>query len=118
MGIVLLAEKNSEGVADLVALKTIRTKSADHEMRLKQEANIATGLRHENIVKTYGLEAIPYSQLPASLLTELGQLQVASSRKADIASIAPGQRKAGAPVKNPPSERAAAPTDDRKLVLM
>ncbi|RPH41407.1 MAG: hypothetical protein EHM91_10185, partial [Planctomycetota bacterium] len=48
MGIVLLAEKNSEGVADLVALKTIRTKSADHELRLKQEANIDTGLRHEN----------------------------------------------------------------------
>jgi hypothetical protein len=51
---VLLAEKNSEGVADLVALKTIRTKSADHETAPKQEANIATGLRHENIVKTYG----------------------------------------------------------------
>ena len=65
MGIVFLAEKDSEGVVDLVALKTIRTKSADQEKRLREEANIATGLRHENIVKTYGLESIPYSQNPA-----------------------------------------------------
>ena len=70
MGIVLLAEKDCEGVADLVALKTIRTKSADHEKRLKEEANLATGLRHENIVKTYGLESIPYSQLPPEFLRE------------------------------------------------
>src|SRR5258706_51297 len=81
MGIVLLAEKNSEGVADLVALKTIRTKSADHEMRLKQEANIATGLRHENIVKTYGLEAIPYSQLPPDFLQEYDKLSFEDAKR-------------------------------------
>src|SRR3954470_11113702 len=81
MGIVLLAEKNSEGVADLVALKTIRTKSADHEMRLKQEANIATGLRHENIVKTYGLEAIPYSQLPPEFLQEFDKLSFEDAKR-------------------------------------
>lgn len=81
MGIVFLAEKNSEGVVDLVALKTIRTKSADHEMRLKQEANIATGLRHENIVKTYGLEAIPYSQLPAEFLQEFDKLSFEDARR-------------------------------------
>ena len=81
MGIVLLAEKNSEGVADLVALKTIRTKSADHEMRLKQEANIATGLRHENIVKTYGLESIPYGQLPAEFLQEFDKLSFEDAKR-------------------------------------
>src|SRR5207244_1246040 len=81
MGIVLLAEKNSEGVADLVALKTIRTKSTDHEMRLKQEANIATGLRHENIVKTYGLEAIPYGQLPPEFLQEFDKLSFEDARR-------------------------------------
>jgi serine/threonine protein kinase len=81
MGIVLLAEKNSEGVADLVALKTIRAKSADHEMRLKQEANIATGLRHENIVKTYGLESIPYSQLPAEFLQEFDRLSFEDAKR-------------------------------------
>jgi serine/threonine protein kinase len=85
MGIVLLAEKNSEGVADLVALKTIRTKSADHEMRLKQEANIATGLRHENIVKTYGLEAIPYSQLPPEFLQEFDKLSFEDARRSAVA---------------------------------
>jgi serine/threonine protein kinase len=81
MGIVLLAEKNSEGVADLVALKTIRTKSSDHESRLKQEANIATGLRHENIVKTYGLEAIPYSQLPPEFLQEFDKLSYEEAKR-------------------------------------
>jgi serine/threonine-protein kinase len=81
MGIVLLAEKNSEGVADLVALKTIRTKSADHEMRLKTEANIATGLRHENIVKTYGMEAIPYGQLPPEFLQEFDKLSFEDARR-------------------------------------
>jgi serine/threonine protein kinase len=93
MGIVLLAEKNSEGVADLVALKTIRTKSADHELRLKQEANIATNLRHENIVKTYGLEAIPYGQLPPEFLQEFDKLSFEDARRSAIQSRAvPGGR--------------------------
>jgi len=92
MGIVLLAEKNSEGVADLVALKTIRAKSADHEMRLKQEANIATGLRHENIVKTYGMEAIPYSQLPPEFLQEFDKLSFEDARRHALQRAVPGGR--------------------------
>lgn len=84
MGIVLLAEKNSEGVADLVALKTIRAKSSQHEQRLKEEANIATGLRHENIVKTYGLEAIPYSQLPQEFLREFDTLSFENARRLQV----------------------------------
>jgi serine/threonine protein kinase len=99
MGIVLLAEKNSEGVADLVALKTIRAKSADHELRLKQEANIATGLRHENIVKTYGLEAIPYSQLPPDFLKEFDSLSVENARREELRKVAPGGRFADARTK-------------------
>ena len=92
MGIVLLAEKNSEGVADLVALKTIRTKSADHELRLKQEANIATGLRHENIVKTYGLEAIPYDQLPPEFLQEFDKLSFEDAKRHAIQkNLVPGR---------------------------
>jgi serine/threonine protein kinase len=93
MGIVFLAEKNSEGVADLVALKTIRTKSAHHELKLKEEANIATGLRHENIVKTYGLESIPYGQLPADFLREFDTLSFENARRVHVQGrMTPGAR--------------------------
>jgi serine/threonine protein kinase len=116
MGIVLLAEKNSEGVADLVALKTIRTKSADHEMRLKQEANIATGLRHENIVKTYGLEAIPYGQLPPDFLREFDTLSFESARRVEIRRGAvPGGRFADARTRFRVSPQS---TTEQKLYLM
>ena len=91
MGIVLLGEKNSEGVSDLVALKTIRAKSADHETRLKQEANTATGLRHENIVKTYGLESVPNAQLPAEFLREFDTLSFDNARRAAPRSVAGGR---------------------------
>lgn len=67
MGIVFLAEKDCEGVMDYVVLKTIRNLSVEQTDRLKQEANIATSLRHENIVKTYGLESIAYSELPENI---------------------------------------------------
>lgn len=67
MGIVFLAEKDCEGVMDYVVLKTIRNLSQEQTDRLKQEANIATSLRHENIVKTYGLESIAYSELPENI---------------------------------------------------
>jgi serine/threonine-protein kinase len=92
MGIVFLAEKNSEGVADLVALKTIRTKSANHEARLKEEANLATGLRHENIVKTYGLEAIPYSGLPREFLREFDHLSYEDARRVRLEKGAAGAK--------------------------
>lgn len=71
MGIVFLAEKDNEGVKDYIVLKSIKTLSKEHEDRLRHEANIATGLRHENIIKTYGLEAIPFSALPESFIKEL-----------------------------------------------
>ncbi len=64
MGIVYLAQRTCMGVSDLVVLKTIRVFNPKEEEHLRNEANIATQLRHENIVKTYGLEALPYSALP------------------------------------------------------
>ena len=111
MGIVLLAEKNSEGVSDLVALKTIRAKSADHESRLKREANTATGLRHENIVKTYGLESIPYSQLPGEFLKEFDSLSFENARRA-----APRAVRVGDPRTRVHVQTGGA--DARKLLLM
>jgi serine/threonine protein kinase len=116
MGIVLLAEKNSEGVVDLVALKTIRTKSADHEKRLKQEANIATGLRHENIVKTYGLEAVPYSQLPPEFLQEFDRLSFEDARRHAIRpATVPGGRLGDARTK---LRIAPGSASDQKMYLM
>ncbi len=67
MGIVFLAERNACGVEDQVVLKTVISFSEDYIEDLKKEANIATGLRHENIVKTYGLESISSRKLPGTL---------------------------------------------------
>lgn len=64
MGIIFLAEKNTGGVLDEVVLKCLRIVNIEEEEKLKQEANIATMLRHENIVKTYGLEMVRMSKLP------------------------------------------------------
>ena len=75
MGIVYLAERNAEEVIDYVVLKTIKTLSADRVARLRSEANIATLLKHENIVKTYGLESIPFRALPQSFQEEIGRLR-------------------------------------------
>ncbi len=64
MGMVYLAERNSEGVIDHVVLKTLKTIDEKQIIQLRNEANIATILRHENIVKSYGMESIPISKLP------------------------------------------------------
>jgi serine/threonine protein kinase len=82
MGIVFLAEKDAEGVVDEVVLKTIKTLSPEHEEKLKREANIATRLRHENIVKTYGLESIPYGELPEGFRKEIDALDPEQARRA------------------------------------
>ncbi|MCR4316540.1 MAG: serine/threonine protein kinase [Planctomycetes bacterium] len=73
MGVVYLAEKNCEGVLDYVVLKSILTVNETNVKRLRQEANVATMLRHENIVKTYGLESIPLSMLPRSLAQSMDE---------------------------------------------
>lgn len=114
MGIVLLAEKNSEGVTDLVALKTIRTKSADHEARLKREANVATGLLHENVVKTYGLESVPYERLPEEFLREFDRLTWENARRLQLPKLTPGAKLA-----DPRTRLRLLPgAGDRKLYLI
>jgi serine/threonine-protein kinase len=116
MGIVFLAEKNSEGVTDLVALKTIRTKTGHHELKLKEEANIATGLRHENIVKTYGLESIPYNQLPADFLREFDTLSFENARRVHVQ----GRTIAGARILDPRTKLRIHPGGqaEERLYLM
>jgi len=75
MGIVYLAEKHCEGVSDLVVIKTIRSISDKQLNMLKGEANIAAALRHENVVRTFGLEAIPFDSLPVEFQDELQSYQ-------------------------------------------
>jgi serine/threonine protein kinase len=113
MGIVFLAEKDCEGVMDYVVLKTIRSLSEDQIDRLKREANIAAGLRHENIVKTYGLESICYSDLPENVRQALDNLsfeQGSVRRRLSIPSFA--QRRAileGKPVGATGMEQSIVP---------
>ncbi|MCB9895065.1 MAG: serine/threonine protein kinase [Planctomycetes bacterium] len=64
MGVVYLVEKNCGGVLDYVVFKSFKTLDDEQEARLRNEANIATFLRHENIVKTYGLESCKLSDMP------------------------------------------------------
>jgi serine/threonine protein kinase len=81
MGIVYVAERECEGVADVVALKMLRSQGAETESKFKAEANLATNLRHENIVKTYGLEAIAYDDLPQEFSRELEGLSHETGRR-------------------------------------
>lgn len=71
MGIVYLAQRECEGVVDLLVLKTIKSLSQDKLNSLKNEARLAATLRHENIVRAYGLESIPFSKLPKKFMKEL-----------------------------------------------
>ncbi|MGE0433732.1 MAG: serine/threonine protein kinase [Planctomycetota bacterium] len=109
MGIVYLAEKNCEGVIDHVVLKTIRTISGAQIARLKTEANIATILRHENIVKTYGLESIPVSILPPEFREQMEKLSAAkTATEKDTVEIKKGKGKYYRPRLVPPRGSAAA----------
>lgn len=81
MGIVYLAARNSGGVIDYVVLKTLKSLTPQDEKALQQEANLAAKLRHENIVKTYGLESIALSALPEEFLMSLGALSYVKSNQ-------------------------------------
>ncbi len=74
MGIVFLAQRETSGVHDSVVLKTIRDMTPETLDELRQEANLATRLRHPNIVRTYGLETVPYDELPAVLQRSLASV--------------------------------------------
>lgn len=88
MGIVFLAQRSTEGVHDSVVLKTIRDVTPETLEELRQEANLATRLRHPNIIRTYGLETVPFTSLPQELQKQLvnyraegaGQAPAATSR--------------------------------------
>ncbi|MBI4231076.1 MAG: serine/threonine protein kinase [Planctomycetes bacterium] len=67
MGIVFLADRDSENVQDRLVLKTVRTLSREHIDLLRKEANLATRLRHENIVKSYGMESLPLQEVAGKL---------------------------------------------------
>ncbi len=81
MGIVYLAEKHCEGVSDLVVIKTIRFMTDRQLERLKREANIAAALRHENIVRSYGMESIPFEKLPIAFQEEISNLKKEPRRR-------------------------------------
>ncbi len=127
MGIVYLAERCCLDVKDLVVLKTIRNVTRELEERLRREATVATGLRHDNVVRTLGLEAIPYASLPDDLVAELDR-EPSEDRKAAPRRRRRNQRlrQAVAAVKRrrvvsagsarPPKRGAKA--DDRKLLLL
>jgi serine/threonine protein kinase len=119
MGIVFLAEKHAEGVTDYVVLKTLKTFSPEYIAMLKKEANIATGLRHENIVKTYGLEAVPYGDLPAAFT---GAVQGVSFEQAHrnlhVRRLAGIRRGAFSPNRIVIRRPMAPPKDDRKLFML
>ena len=87
MGIVYLAEKHCEGVSDLVVLKTIRTMREKQVEGLKREANIAAALRHENVIRTHGLEAIPFEILPAEFQQEISTLKKETSKRSSKSNI-------------------------------
>ncbi len=81
MGIVYLVEKHCEGVSDLVVIKTIRTMRDKQVDGLKREANIAAALRHENVIRTHGLESISYAKLPTDFQKEISTLKKDTSKR-------------------------------------
>ena len=126
MGIVFLAEKHAEGVTDEVVLKTIKTVDTRHEEQLRNEANIATRLRHENIVKSYGLESIPLRLLPSSFLREIDALSYAGSaaragvrapRRISVVRRGSARLRAARRLLHDRSESASS-KDERKLLLL
>ncbi len=117
MGIVYLAQRDSEGVRDEVVLKVLKSRSESDTQALKREANIATGLRHENIVKTYGMESIPFSVLPAEFTGDVETLsyerirhKAKMMRRSRFAGRMGNARKLAIPKK--------APKDSRRLYVM
>lgn len=119
MGIVYLCERNTEGVVDYVVLKTIKNVSDSFEQQLKREANVATRLRHENIVKTYGLESIAFSALPNHIQSALNNLGASSgaTKQPDKVQKRGRHSKKTAKEDNKLKIRRAA-TNEKKLFLI
>lgn len=128
MGVVYLAEKNCGGVLDYVVFKSFKTLDDEQEARLRNEANIATFLRHENIVKTYGLESCKLSDLPEAFRRTLGgtpsikptsdlQLPTFHLRRMVDPRKGPGKRTPGFAPARMPNPRATRPVEASPHVL-
>jgi serine/threonine protein kinase len=121
MGVVFLAQRESGGVMDHVALKTIRIVSDQYLERLREEANTATGLRHENIVRAYGLETVPYSQLPDEVRQEIGAppkpVETIKRVRSRLRPIL-GRTPARIHRRRVQAQCAPAPQDDKKLLFL
>ncbi len=123
MGIVFLVEKECEGVRDLVVLKTIRELNDSQLARLKREANIAAALRHENIVRTFGLEAIPFDCLPPEFQQELRNFRKKEGKQSTIGDKILSEMRLGLPptVTDPAGQKLVIPREDysgKKIYLM
>jgi serine/threonine protein kinase len=127
MGVVYLVEKNCGGVLDYVVFKALKTLDEEQEARLRNEANIATFLRHENIVKTYGLETVKLSEMPEefrksyfvkSLPKSTSDLQLAtfSMRRIDDPRKG-GRRTPGFAPARMPNPKATRTVDDSPRVM-
>jgi len=128
MGVVYLAEKNCGGVLDYVVFKSFKTLDDEQEARLRNEANIATFLRHENIVKTYGLETCKLSDLPEAFRRTLGgtpsmkptsdlQLPCFTLRRMVDPRKGPGRRTPGFAPARMPNPKATAIVEASPRVL-
>ena len=84
MGVVYLVEKNCGGVLDYVVFKSFKTLDDEQEARLRNEANIATFLRHENIVKTYGLEQCKLMDMPEEFRRGLNVRDLPRQQTSDL----------------------------------
>jgi serine/threonine protein kinase len=84
MGVVYLVEKNCGGVLDYVVFKSLKTLDEEQEARLRNEANIATFLRHENIVKTYGLESVKLDAVPEAFRRTLASDMVSRTTSSEL----------------------------------
>lgn len=129
MGVVYLVEKNCGGVLDYVVFKSFKTLDDEQEARLRNEANIATFLRHENIVKTYGLETVKLDAMPEefrknfairTLPKQTSDLNLASFHLRRIADPRKGQKRTPgfAPARMPnPKATKVVDTSPRVLFM-
>jgi len=112
MGVVYLAEREAQDVRDLIVLKTMRTVAPDRVEALKREAGIATLLRHENIVRCYGLESIPGDLLPAAVRERI-RAAAPEDRAYQRPRRAPAVRRYARPKRRPRRAVRAARTQAR-----
>lgn len=125
MGIVYLAEKSCEEVSDIVVLKTIRTITDKQIESLKREATIAALLRHENIVRSHGLEIVSADLLPPAFQDEIKMLSVKKRKHAGeranemVAKMRKGEgRPVTATIARPQVELTTKNASPQKLYLI